>query len=369
MQRCVNVIGVGMSPFSAAALRHDPIGLVGDALGQALADAGLTARDTGMLFVATGQMEGTGLRCALDHAGFAAVPLQLVPATPSDACAVLFNAARAIEMGLCECAMVLGVQDDLLPFTDQGGTLAQLGATAREYMARYQVRPETFAMVAVKARRHGTLNPLAAYRHATSLDEVLQAEVIAAPLTSPQLAWASTGTAALLLCSDQMARQARGARAVRILAQARVAVPQAVGADQDVRFAGTGYEVSIAAARELYERAGIGPEQVSVCELHDSSTLGELLLYEALGLCPEGCAEKMVEDGDNTYGGNLVVNPSGGLLSLGQAPAVSGLAQCIELVSQLRGNAGPRQVFGAQIALQHQIGTDGTVMTTLYQRA
>lgn len=363
MQRCVNVIGVGMSPFSPTALSREPTDLIGDVLAQALADAGLSATDTGAVFAATGQMDARGLQRALDRAGFAGVPLSV----QADSCAVLFQAAEAIALGHCECALLLGVQD--VPFATASVNLPLLAATAGEYMARYQARGETLAMVAVKARQHATLNPLAAFRHLLSLDDVLQAAVIAAPLTQPQLAWASTGVAAVLLCSDSLARRAAGAVPIKVLAQARVAPAQVVGADQDLRFAAIGYEVSVAAARELYERAGMGPQEVSVCELHDSSTIGELLLYEALGLCPEGCAEKMVEDGDNTYGGNLVVNPSGGLLSLGQAPAVNGLAQCIELVWQLRGAAGQRQVPQAQFALQHQIGTDGTVITTLYQRA
>ncbi|MEG1040077.1 MAG: lipid-transfer protein [Pseudomonas sp.] len=365
MQRCVNVIGVGMSAFSPAVLSREPTLLVGEVLAQTLADAGLSATDVGAVFAATGQMDAERLQRALDRAGLAALPLSI----QADSCAVLFQAAEAVALGQCECALLLGVQDRLLPFAELGVNLPLLAATAREYMVRYRARGETLAMVAVKARQHASLNPLAAFQQLLSLDDVLQAPVIAEPLTQPQLAWASSGVAAVLLCSDPVARRAGGGPAIRVLAQARVAPAQVAGVDQDRRFAGSDYEVSVAAARELYERAGMGPQEVSVCELHDSSTIGELLLYEALGLCPEGGAEKMVEDGDNTYGGNLVVNPSGGLLSLGQAPAVNGLVQCIELVGQLRGTLGQRQVADAQIALQHQTGTDGTVITTLYQRA
>jgi acetyl-CoA acetyltransferase len=155
---------------------------------------------------------------------------------------------------------------------------------------------------------------------------------------------------------------------VRIAAQACVSPQQVTGPDQGSISAGLDYDVNVAAARELYEQAGRGPQEIAVCELHDTSTVSELLLYEALGFCPEGSGEKMVEDGDNTYGGNVVVNPSGGLLALGQASAASALAQCIELVHHLRGSAGRRQVVDVQLALAHQAGADGTVTITLYQR-
>jgi acetyl-CoA acetyltransferase len=168
------------------------------------------------------------------------------------------------------------------------------------------------------------------------------------------------------LCSSEFARRHGNGVLVQVVAQACV-TPQQVN-DQGATFAGVDYEVNVAAARELYEQAGRGPQEVDVCELHDLSTVSELLLYEALGFCAEGYGEKLVEDGDNTYGGNLVINPSGGLLTLGQASAASALAQCIELVHQLRGSAGRRQVADAQLALQHQTGDDGTVTATLFQR-
>jgi acetyl-CoA acetyltransferase len=176
------------------------------------------------------------------------------------------------------------------------------------------------------------------------------------------------GVAAVLLCSGEFAARHCPGPQVRTLAQTCISPRQLVATGLASSFADVGYDINAAAAQELYEQAGRGPQEVEVCELHDSSTLHELLLYEALGFCLEGSAETMVEEGDNTYGGNLVVNPSGGLLSLSQAGAASSLAQCIELVQQLRGSAGRRQVVNARIALQHQTGTDGTVITTLYQR-
>ncbi|MDH4873539.1 lipid-transfer protein [Pseudomonas sp. BN515] len=368
MQRCVNVIGVGMSPFSPAALSANSTALVGETARQALADAGLSARDVGCVFAASGLMDGGTLQRALEQTGLGQVPLQPLPKGEDSGGVLLYQACQAIELGLADCVLVLGMQGAPVPLPSLGAELERLGAAARQYMARYQTRRETFAMIAVKARQHAALNPLAVFVAPLTLDEVLEASTLAEPLTHPQFAWPTSGVAAVLLCSAGFARRRGNLPAVRIIAQACVSPAQVAGFDPASVFPCAGYEVHVVAARELYEQAGRGPQEVGVCELHDSSTLSELSLYEALGFCPEGSAEKLVEDGDNTYGGNLVVNPSGGLLSLGQAPAVSGLAQCIELVHHLRGNAGRRQVADVRIALQHQVGPDGTVVTTLYQR-
>jgi len=124
----------------------------------------------------------------------------------------------------------------------------------------------------------------------------------------------------------------------------------------------------VAAARQVYEAAGIGPEDLDVVELHDCFTANELISYEALGLTPEGTAERFIVDGDNTYGGRWVTNPSGGLLSKGHPLGATGLAQCYELVSQLRGTAEQRQVEGARLALQHNLGLGGACVVTLYQK-
>lgn len=367
MQRCVNVIGVGMSPFSPAALGPDPPVLIGTTIRQALTDAGLSASNIAAVYAVTGTMNGATLQRALQQVGLAQVPLCHFPEGGADGSALLARACQAITLGQAESILVLGIQGAPdIPAPTLG--FERLGATAREYMARYLARRETFAMIAVKARQHAALNPRVAFKSELTMDQVLEAEMIADPLTHPQFAWASSGAAAVLLSSSEFAMRHCNGAVVYVAAQACVSPQQVNGLDQGVTFAGVNYDVNVAAARELYEQAGRGPQEIAVCELHDVSTVSELLLYEALGFCPEGSAEKLVEDGDNTHGGNLVVNPSGGLLTLGQASAASALAQCIELVHQLRGSAGRRQVADAQLALQHQTGTDGTVTTTLFKR-
>ena len=129
-----------------------------------------------------------------------------------------------------------------------------------------------------------------------------------------------------------------------------------------------GFSMAREAARQVYEQAGIGPQELDVVELHDCFAHNELLSYEALGLCALGGAERFVADGDNTYGGQIVTNPSGGLLSKGHPLGATGLAQCTELVQQLRGQAGPRQVEGARLGLQHNLGLGGACVVTLYER-
>jgi acetyl-CoA acetyltransferase len=128
-----------------------------------------------------------------------------------------------------------------------------------------------------------------------------------------------------------------------------------------------GYDMARGAARRAYELAGVGPEDVDVVELHDCFTANELIAYEALGLTPEGTAERFIVEGDNTHGGRVVTNPSGGLLSKGHPLGATGLAQCTELTWQLRGDAGARQVPGARIALQHNLGLGGACVITLYE--
>ena len=128
-----------------------------------------------------------------------------------------------------------------------------------------------------------------------------------------------------------------------------------------------GYDMTGEVARQVYEQAGIGPEDVDVVELHDCFAHNELITYEGLGLCGEGQAQKFIADGDNTYGGRVVTNPSGGLLSKGHPLGATGLAQCYELTQQLRGTADARQVDGANTALQHNLGLGGACVVTLYQ--
>ena len=130
-----------------------------------------------------------------------------------------------------------------------------------------------------------------------------------------------------------------------------------------------GYDMAVNAAQQVYAQCGLGPDDMDVIELHDCFTANELLTYEAVGLCGEGKAEQFIWDGQNTYGGKIVTNPSGGLLSKGHPLGATGLAQCAELNWQIRGEADARQVDGAKIALQHNLGLGGAAVVALYRKA
>ncbi len=170
-----------------------------------------------------------------------------------------------------------------------------------------------------------------------------------------------------MICSDAFAQKHGLNRSVRIKAQAMTTDKPVTFEARDMREV-VGFSMAQEAAQQVYAQAGIGPQDVDVVELHDCFAQNELITYEALGLCPEGGAEKFVLDGDNTYGGQVVTNPSGGLLSKGHPLGATGLAQCTELVQQLRGQAGARQVNDARLALQHNLGLGGACVVTLYER-
>ena len=176
------------------------------------------------------------------------------------------------------------------------------------------------------------------------------------------------GGAAAVLVSEKFASQHGLRKDVRIAAQA-MTTDTRLDLQRRRHDAGGRLRHDAGAANKVYEAAGVGPEDLDVVELHDCFAHNELITYEALGLCPEGGAERFIDDGDNTYGGKVVTNPSGGLLSKGHPLGATGLAQCYELTRQLRGNAGATQVDGARLALQHNLGLGGACVVTLYERA
>ncbi|MCY1368527.1 acetyl-CoA C-acyltransferase [compost metagenome] len=175
------------------------------------------------------------------------------------------------------------------------------------------------------------------------------------------------GAAAAIVCSEAFAKKHGLRTDVTIVAQA-MSTDKVDAFEPKSAISIVGVGLTRQAAAEVYEKAGVGPEDIRVCELHDCFAQNELLTYEGLGFCPEGGAEQFIMDGNNTYGGQVVINPSGGLLSKGHPVGATGLAQCYELVNQLRGTAGARQVDGLQHALAHNLGLGGAGVVTLYGR-
>ena len=226
---------------------------------------------------------------------------------------------------------------------------------------------EDFARIRAKASRHAVNNPLALFRTEITPEEVLASPVMWDGVMTRLMACPPTcGAAAALLVSPRFAKAHGIDATVRIAGQAMTTDTRSTFDAHDMMQV-VGYDMTAAAARSVYEATGIGAEDVDVVELHDCFAQNELITYEGLGLCPEGGAQKFIAEGDNTYGGRYVTNPSGGLLSKGHPLGATGLAQCYELTRQLRGTAGPTQVEGARIALQHNLGLGGACVVTMYQ--
>jgi acetyl-CoA acetyltransferase len=226
-----------------------------------------------------------------------------------------------------------------------------------------------FAAIRAKASRHAAKNPLSVFRTEMTAEDVLAAQVIwPGVMTRPMACPPTCGGAAALLVSRDFARRHGLDPAVRIAAQAMTTdTPETFDANSMIALVGA--DMTRRAAQAVYDAAGIGPGDISVIELHDCFAHNELITYEGLGLCGEGEASRFIADGNNTYGGRVVTNPSGGLLSKGHPLGATGLAQCFELTHQLRGTAEARQVDGARHALQHNLGLGGACVVTLYEQA
>ena len=240
------------------------------------------------------------------------------------------------------------------------------GAASREYVETYGMKPATLASIPVKARRHAAHNPRAVFTEPLTVEQVLASPSVCDPLTRFQCCPPTCGAAAAVLCTDDFAKRHAIKPNVRIIGQALVT-------DMPTSFAGSamdavGRDMGRQAATKAYAQAGIGPADIDVVELHDCFSINEVLAYEALGLCAEGGAAEFIERGDNTYGGRYVTNPSGGLISKGHPLGATGLAQCFELVTQLRGRAERRQVEGARVGVAHNIGLGGACVVSVYSQ-
>jgi acetyl-CoA acetyltransferase len=306
----------------------------------------------------------------------------------------LYLARQAVQSGAVDCALAFGfeqmnpgalksqwtdrapalqraleVVDELVGRPDIPSAIRQFAGAGRAHMQKYGTRLETFAKIRAKASRHAARNPLAVFRNVVSTDDVMASPMLWDGVITRLMACPPTcGGAAAIVVSEEFARK-RGLRSSVFIAGQAMATdtPSTYEARDMIRV--VGFDMTRLAATQAYEQAGVGPEDVDVIELHDCFAQNELLTYEGLGLCPEGEGPKLVDDGDNTYGGRWVVNPSGGLLCKGHPLGATGLAQCYELTHQLRGTAGDRQVPGAQVALQHNLGLGGAGVVTIYQKA
>lgn len=394
MSKKALIAGVGMVPFTKPG-RSEPWDLMGaKAARQALEDAGLDYGDIGQAYVGYVYNDSTAGQSALYEVGLSGIPIINVNNNCATGSTALFLARQAVEAGIVDVALALGFEEmkpgplhlvyegkkpvmdkhetamDLLQARDPFAPGASLyfGGAGREHQEKYGTQTETFAKISVKARKHAANNPFAIFRDPLSLHDVLQSPHIYGPLTRYQACPPTCGAAAAVIVSPAYARKKGLTGLVEIAAQTMTTDPSTTfGAPTMLRL--VGYDMVRNAATAVYEEAGLGPEDVQVVELHDCFTANELITYEALGLCPEGGAEQYICDNQNTYGGKHVTNPSGGLLSKGHPLGATGLAQCAELVWQLRGQAEKRQVEGVRHALQHNIGLGGACVISLLRSA
>ncbi|MCC2639178.1 MAG: lipid-transfer protein [Moraxellaceae bacterium] len=392
MKRRVNVIGVGMTKFAKPGSSPDYHEMAREAGQIALKDAGIPYAEVEQAFVGYVYGDSTCGQRAVYELGLTGIPVVNVNNNCSTGSTAIFLARQAIEGGLAECVLALGFEKMErgalgAKFNDRENPMAQhaqvmvdaqgfssappaaqmFGGAGREYRWQHGTKKETFGKIAEKARQHASRNPYALFGQVLSLEEIMASDEVFDPLTRFQCCPPTCGAGAAILCSDEFAKKHGIKNAVYIAAQA-MTTDYASSFEEKSMIKMIGYDMTKQAARQVYEAAGIGPEDVDVVELHDCFTANELLTYEGLGLCPEGGAEKFIWDGDNTYGGKYVTNPSGGLLSKGHPLGATGLAQCTELVWQLRGTADQRQVKDARVALQHNLGLGGACVVTLYRR-
>jgi len=243
------------------------------------------------------------------------------------------------------------------------------GNAGREHMEKYGTTPDHFAKIGWKNHKHSVNNPYSQFQDEYSLEDIKNAPMVFAPLTKLQCCPTSDGAGAAVVCSEDFVKKhGLEGQAVEIAGMAMTTDFESTFSEKSsIKL--IGYDMTRTAAQKVYEQSGVGPEQVQVVELHDCFSANELVTYEALGLCPEGKAGEFVDSEANTFGGAVVVNPSGGLISKGHPLGATGLAQCAELNWQLRGLAEKRQVDGVKHALQHNLGLGGAAVVTLYRKA
>ena len=388
----INVIGVGMVPFQKPGKSEEYYVLAEKAGKAALADANVPFDQIAQAYAGYVYGDSTCGQRAIYQLGLTGIPVFNVNNNCSTGSSALMLGAQAVAGGMAECVLVVGfeqmeagalkakwddranpldkfvnVMNEEQGFNSAPPAAQMFGGAGREYRWKYGTKKETFGKIAEKARQHASKNPYALFKETYSLEQIMQSPEVFDPLTRYQCCPPTCGAAAAVLCSDEFAKKHNISNPVYIAAQVMTTdFPSSFEEHSMIKM--VGFDMAKAAAKKLYDQAGVGPDDVDVVELHDCFTANELLTYEAIGLCKEGEAEKFIWDGDNTYGGKYVTNPSGGLLSKGHPLGATGLAQCTELVWHLRGTAEQRQVEGAKIALQHNLGLGGACVMTMYRR-
>ncbi|MGO4391306.1 thiolase family protein [Variovorax sp. M-6] len=392
----IYVVGVGMTPFGRL-LDRTVYDMVEEAVRLAVTDAGCGVGDIGSAFYSSltnGQFQGqTAIPgpIAMRRLGIEGIPVFSVENACASGSSAFNLATMALRAGSCDIALAVGAEKmnipdkakmfsafdggwDVATVAENRAALMAMGqgvvpplgtmsekpysvfmdvyaAFCRQHMQTYGTTQRQIAAVAAKNHQHSVHNPLSQYREPCTIEQVLAAPPIAYPLTLPMCSPISDGAAAVVLCNAAGLKRMKGeaGRAVRVLASV-VQTGSTRGIDEPNKI------VAHLGAKKAYEQAGVSPSDVDVAEVHDATAMGEILNAESLMLVPFGEGGPAAERGDFTVGGRIPVNPSGGLESKGHPIGATGLGQLHELVTQLRGEAGKRQVAGARIAIQENGG-------------
>ncbi len=366
--RSVDIIGVGITNFG----KHIETSLVelgGRVAIEAIKDAGIKPSQINAGFFANMQAANiftdfTVGQNVFWQAGINSVPVFNIENACTSGSSAFNLAWMGVASGMYDIAIVVGAEKLVVPNLG----LMQAGSTeldtleglvvpnafamrANLHMATYGTTKEQLAMVAVKNRRHAGLNPLAQFRSPITVEEVLNAPMIADPLTRLSCCPNADGAAAVVLCASDYSRQYTS-RSVNVAASVLVTGSYENPCNM------AQWDADRRASSIAYERAGLGPQDLDVVECHDAFTISEIVHYEGIGLCPEGEGGRLLESGATSLGGKIPVNPSGGLLSKGHPVAATAVAQIVEGVRQLRGEAGACQVEGAKVFMAECMGAD-----------
>ena len=389
------VVGVGMTKFEKPGSKEwDYPDMAREAGQKALEDAGIRYDEINQVAVGYCYGDSTCGQRAAYELGLSGVPVYNVNNNCATGSTALFMAKQFVEGGLADCAMALGFEKmekgslgikytdrtnpmdkhfklmmDLRGFAKAPPAPQMFGNAGREHMDRYGTKPEHFAKIGWKNHKHSVNNPYSQFQDEYSLEDIQNAKVVYEPLTKLQCCPTSDGAGAAIVCNEDFVRKHNLQDQAVEIAGMSMATDFPSTFDEKSCIKMVGFDLTKKAANDVYEQSGLGPENLDVVELHDCFSCNELITYEGLGLCPEGKAGQFVDEGAQTYGGQVVVNPSGGLISKGHPLGATGLAQCAELNWQLRGQANKRQVEGAKVALQHNLGLGGAAVVALYRKA
>ena len=395
MKNKVVIAGVGMVPFKKPGQSESYDVMGATAARNALTDAGIDYKLVEQAYAGYVYGDSCSGQAALYQVGITGIPIYNVNNNCASGSSAFALAVQAVEGGTVDCAIAVGFEEmspgaiDLVfpaktsPLARHSESVAKLmgltdaeqqlppavcmfGVQAEMLQKEYGVSDLALAKIAIKARKHAAHNPNAIFRDPLSEEQILVGQPIYRGLRKLFACPPSCGGASVVVCSEAFARK-HGIRSdIHLIGKGSCSdrAEYFEGDVMDVLFRG----VSREAANMAYESAGVGPDDIDVIELHDCFTSNEIITYTALGLCDMADAEQFVLEGQNTYGGKVVVNPSGGLLAKGHPLGATGLAQITELVWQLRGDAGERQVAGARTALQHNGGLGSAGFVHIFQR-